>query len=34
STCLQSPAAELRQVLVSIWARILSFDPSCQASEI
>ncbi|CAN0264436.1 unnamed protein product, partial [Laminaria digitata] len=29
-----SPAAELRQVLVSIWARILSFDPSCQASAM
>jgi regulator-associated protein of mTOR len=27
---LQSPAAEVRQVLVSIWASILGFDRSCR----
>jgi len=27
---LQSPAAEIRQVLVCIWASILGFDPSCR----
>lgn len=26
----QPPSLELRHTLVSIWARILSFDPSCQ----
>lgn len=26
----QAPSTELRHTLVSIWARILSFDPSCQ----
>lgn len=28
---LQSPAAELRPVLVFIWAKLLAVDPSCQA---
>jgi hypothetical protein len=27
---LQSPAGEVRQLLVSIWASILGFDPSCR----
>ncbi|KAG8926300.1 hypothetical protein FRC02_008981 [Tulasnella sp. 418] len=27
---LQSPATDLRPVLIFIWARILAFDPSCQ----
>ncbi len=27
---LQSPAAELRQILVFIWAKILALDKSCQ----
>ena len=27
---LQSPAAELREVLVFIWAKILALDKSCQ----
>jgi aspartate/methionine/tyrosine aminotransferase len=27
---LQSPASDIRQVLVSIWARIIGFDPSCR----
>ena len=27
---LQSPAPELRQVLVAIWSKILAFDSSCQ----
>ena len=31
---LQSPANELRQVLVCIWARILAFDPSCRTDLV
>nr|CCA15283.1 predicted protein putative [Albugo laibachii Nc14] len=31
---LQSPAGELRQMLVCIWAKILALDPSCQADII
>ncbi|CAM9089710.1 unnamed protein product [Chrysoparadoxa australica] len=31
---LQAPAADLRQVLVRIWARILSMDRSCQRDLI
>jgi len=31
---LQSPAPELRQVLVCIWARILAFDPSCRSDLV
>lgn len=31
---LQSPAADLRPILVFIWARILSFDRSCQVMTI
>lgn len=31
---LQSPAQDLRQVLVFIWAKILSLDPSCQSDLI
>lgn len=27
---LQSPAADIRQVLVNIWASIIGFDPSCR----
>lgn len=27
---LQSPAQDIRQVLVSIWASIIGFDPSCR----
>ena len=31
---LQSPAADLRRVLVFIWTKILSFDSSCQADLV
>ena len=31
---LQSPALELRSVMVFIWARILAVDPSCQVDLI
>ena len=31
---LQSPAADLRRVLVFIWTKILSFDVSCQADLV
>ncbi|KAM3574990.1 hypothetical protein VYU27_003116 [Nannochloropsis oceanica] len=31
---LQSPAPELRQVLVCTWARILAFDPSCRSDLV
>ncbi|CAI5732884.1 unnamed protein product [Peronospora destructor] len=31
---LQSPASELRQVLVFIWAKILALDSSCQADLV
>ena len=31
---LQSPAPELRQVLVCIWATILAFDRTCQADLV
>jgi regulator-associated protein of mTOR len=31
---LQSPAPEIRKVLVSIWASILEFDPSCRQELI
>ena len=31
---LQSPALELRSVMVFIWARILAVDPSCQIDLI
>lgn len=31
---LQSPAAELRQVLVFIWTKILALDPSCQVDLV
>ncbi|CAM9351812.1 unnamed protein product [Choristocarpus tenellus] len=30
---VSAPAVELRQVLICIWARILAFDPSCQARK-
>ena len=31
---LQSPAPELRQVLVAIWSSILNFDPSCKVDLV
>lgn len=31
---LQSPAPEIRKVLVNIWASILEFDPSCRLELI
>ena len=31
---LQSPAPDLRQVLVCIWAKILAFDRTCQADLV
>ena len=31
---LQSPAADLRQVLVGIWAKVLALDKSCQVDLI
>ncbi|KAI9922345.1 hypothetical protein PsorP6_002603 [Peronosclerospora sorghi] len=31
---LQSPASELRQVLIFIWAKILALDPSCQVDLV
>ena len=31
---LQSPAGEVRKVLISIWASILGFDPSCRQELI
>ncbi len=31
---LQSSARELRPLLVSIWAKILSVDPSCQTDLV
>jgi regulator-associated protein of mTOR len=31
---LQSPAGEVRQVLVSIWASIIGFDQSCRIELI
>lgn len=31
SKLLQSPANDLRPILIFIWARILAVDPSCQA---
>ena len=31
---LQSPAAELKPVLVFIWAKILAVDPSCQSDLV
>ena len=31
---LQSAAKELRPLLVSIWAKILAVDPSCQADLV
>ena len=31
---LQSPAPELRQVLVAIWSKILAFDASCQSDLV
>jgi regulator-associated protein of mTOR len=31
---LQSPAPELRQILVAIWSKILAFDPSCQVDLV
>lgn len=31
---IQSPGAEIRKVLVSIWASILDFDQSCRIELI
>ena len=31
---LQSPASDLRQVLVCVWAKILAFDKTCQADLV
>lgn len=31
---LQSPASELRQVLVFIWTKVLALDPSCQVDLV
>jgi regulator-associated protein of mTOR len=31
---LQSPAPELRQILVAIWSKILAFDSSCQVDLV
>jgi len=31
---LQSPAPELRQILVAIWSKILAFDESCQVDLV
>ena len=33
-TLRQSPAADLRQVLVCVWAKILAFDKTCQADLV
>jgi len=31
---LQSPAPELREVLVFIWTKILAYDRSCQSELV